>query len=124
MSPRTRPPGPRLLGLLIGASLEVAACHRTEANLGGGQDPLQIFAMVCARCHGADGKGGLAAAGANAPRNFCDAAFQGSRTDDDLKQVIRKGKGGMPAFGNLFTDPELAGLVRKVRSFSPITKRP
>jgi hypothetical protein len=66
-----------------------------------------------------DGKGGIASGGANAPRNFCDAAFQTSRTDDDLKCTIRMGKGAMPAFGNLFSDTDLQGLVHKLRTFDP-----
>ena len=60
--------------------------------------------------------------GSNAPRNFCDAAFQASRTDEQLKQVIRRGKGAMPAFGNLFSDAELQGLVLEIRSFDPNRK--
>jgi len=74
---------------------------------------------VCARCHGADGQGGPAVGGANPPRNFRDAAFQASRSDEALKLVIQKGKGGMPAFGNLFSPSELDGLVLKLRSFGP-----
>jgi hypothetical protein len=66
-----------------------------------------------------DGKGGIAAGGANAPRNFCDSAFQASRSDDDLKQVIRKGKSAMPAFGEAFSESDLCGLVHKLRSFDP-----
>ncbi len=78
---------------------------------------------MCAKCHGSDGKGGVPAAeGANPPRNFCDASFQASRSDEDLKQVIRKGKGGMPAFGNLFSDAELLALVHKIRTFNPAAK--
>jgi mono/diheme cytochrome c family protein len=84
----------------------------------------QTFRTVCGRCHGADGKGGVAPEGVNAPRNFCDPTFQASRTDDQLKQAIRVGKGAMPGFGNLFSDVDLQGLVRKIRSFDPGTKKP
>jgi len=56
------------------------------------------------------------------PRNFCDAAFQASRSDEQLKQVIRQGKGAMPAFGNLFSEDELKGLVLEVRRFDPARK--
>jgi len=112
-------PRPRLRWGLLCAALASAGCHRGESSDTSAADAEQIFSTICAKCHGSDGKGGLAAAGANAPRNFCDAAFQSSRTDEDLKQVIRKGKGGMPPFGNSFTDAELSALVRKLRSFSP-----
>jgi len=84
----------------------------------------QTYRKVCGRCHGADGKGGVSVAGVNGPRNFCDRAFQASRSDEQLKQLIRTGKGAMPGYGSLLSDLELAGLVRKIRSFDPGTKKP
>jgi mono/diheme cytochrome c family protein len=59
------------------------------------------------------------AEGQPAPRNFCDAAFQTSRTDEELKKVIRGGKGPMPPFGALFDDQQLTLLVAYVRGFNP-----
>jgi mono/diheme cytochrome c family protein len=114
---------PRGLGAFgLGAALWAAACHRSEGDPAA-ENAEETFASVCAKCHGADGKGGVPAAeGANPPRNFCDPSFQASRSDEDLKQVIRKGKGGMPAFGNLFSDADLLGLAHKIRSFNPASK--
>ena len=89
-----------------------------------GQRAERTFNTVCGRCHGSDGKGGVAPEGVNAPRNFCDRTFQASRTDDQLKQVIRMGKGAMPGFGNRFSDLDLQGLVAKIRSFDPAPKKP
>ncbi|MET0793015.1 MAG: cytochrome c [Polyangiaceae bacterium] len=99
--------------------LALSACRHPAGGDPQAEAAAQTFTTICARCHGSDGKGGVAPEGSNAPRNFCDAAFQASRTDEQLKQVIRQGKGAMPAFGNLFTDPDLQGLVRKIRSFNP-----
>jgi mono/diheme cytochrome c family protein len=99
--------------------LPLAGCRRASAEVETDQGAERIFANVCSRCHGVDGKGGLASGAANAPRNFCDSAFQANRTDAELKQVIRQGKGGMPAFGDLFSDADLTGLVHKLRSFDP-----
>jgi len=96
-----------------GAAPEPAA-HRSE----------RTFNTLCGRCHGSDGKGGVAPEGVNAPRNFCDRTFQASRTDDQLKQVIRMGKGAMPGFGNRFSDLDLQGLVAKIRSFDPAPEKP
>jgi mono/diheme cytochrome c family protein len=112
-----------MASLAIGSSgVLSAACNRSGAN-GQAQNGEQAFASICAKCHGSDGRGGVPAAeGANAPRNFCDAAFQAARTDEQLKEVIRKGKGGMPAFGNVFSDAELQGLVHKIRGFNPAAK--
>ena len=82
----------------------------------------QTFRFACARCHGADGKGGFAAEGATPPRNFCDSAFQAARTDEQLALFIRNGKGGMPAFGNTFSPAQLNGLVQRIRRFNPAEK--
>ncbi len=107
---------------LVSGLLVSIGCQRTGAE----QQPSyaeQVFASVCAKCHGSNGGGGLPAAeGANAPRNFRDASFQASRSDEQLKRAIRSGKGAMPAFGNVFSDADLEGLVRKIRSFDPAAK--
>lgn len=116
--------GQRLLCLGFGCSLlALTACHREEPG-SADQNAAQTFTAVCAKCHGTDGKGGVPAMeGAAPPRNFCDAAFQASRTDEQIKQVIRKGKGGMPAFGNLFPEADLQALAHKIRSFDPAKGR-
>jgi mono/diheme cytochrome c family protein len=111
-------------GSLALCALLAVGCHHSEVDAADTQNAEQIFGTVCARCHGADGEGGVAPVGGNAPRNFCDAAFQASRSDADLALVIHQGKGGMPAFGNLFSDGVVAGLVHKVRSFTPTKKGP
>ena len=104
--------------------LSCLSCKQAPEDENAARDSAQqTFTTVCARCHGSDGKGGVAPEGSNAPRNFCDAAFQASRSDDQLKEVIRKGKGGMPPFGSLFPDPVLTELVKKIRSFDPNAKR-
>ena len=112
----------QLSALLLG----LASCRNAPSD---GADArtraaAQTFTTICARCHGSDGKGGFAPddGHSNGPRNFCDAAFQASRTDEQLKQVIRQGKGAMPAFGNLFSDSDLQALVLKIRSFNPDPK--
>ena len=111
LGPRSGRIGPLLLLLIL-----VGGCRRA----GGAESEIeQTYRSACGRCHGADGKGGFAPEGQNPPRNFCDAAFQRDRSDEQLALVIRSGKGSMPAFGNLFTDSELRGLVQKIRRFRP-----
>lgn len=86
----------------------------------------QMFATVCATCHGADGTGnGPAAANLNPkPRNYTDAAWQASVTDDELKKTILKGgqavgkSAMMPGNPQLEQQPDvLEGLVKIVRGF-------
>jgi len=112
------------LGTLV-AVLGLLGCGRSlSAEQQQAENAEQTFRTVCARCHGSDGKGGVGPEGSSPPRNFCDAAFQANRTDEQLKLVIRTGKGAMPGFGQLFSEADLQGLVRKLRSFSPDLNKP
>ncbi len=96
----------------------------------GGGDPMtkatEMFATVCAMCHGPTGQGdGQAAAALNPkPRNYTDAAWQASVTDDQIRQTILLGGQGtgksamMPGQPQLKDEPEvLDGLVKIIRSF-------
>jgi mono/diheme cytochrome c family protein len=80
----------------------------------------RTFDLICARCHGPEGRGGPPDATGVGPRNFHDAQFQQSRSDDELKRVVREGKNGhMPAFGNAFSPTTLDALVARIRSYNP-----
>jgi cytochrome c553 len=86
----------------------------------------QMFGTLCAMCHGADGTGnGPAAASLNPrPRNYTDAAWQASITDDQIKETILKGGQAvgkspmMPGQPQLADQPQvLDGLVKIIRGF-------
>jgi mono/diheme cytochrome c family protein len=71
----------------------------------------QIFTHVCQGCHMADAKGAKGAghypALANNPK-LASAAYPAV--------MIIQGRGGMPGFGNLFTDAHVADVVNYVRT--------
>jgi mono/diheme cytochrome c family protein len=87
-------------------------------------DPLvlgnKIYQERCALCHGPEGKGdGPAAAGLNPkPRNHTDGTYMKSRTDDQLLEVIRHGKGGMPAWGGILNETEIHAVLKHVRTLA------
>jgi cytochrome c553 len=99
----------------------------SHARAGGGPSQAeQMFATVCVTCHGADGTGnGPAAASLEPkPRNYTDAQWQASVTDDQLRDIILKGGQGvgkspmMPGQPQLKDQPEvLDGLIRIIRKF-------
>jgi mono/diheme cytochrome c family protein len=103
------------------AALAVAAgCKHRDSGSDAHAEARRLFDSACATCHGRDGRGGVPAAeGLPPPRNFRDAAFQASRTDAELKQVIVTGQGPMPPFGKLFDEAQLALLVAHIRDFNP-----
>ena len=89
--------------------------------------PAEImYGRVCAACHGVNGMGdGPGAASLNPrPRNYTDAAWQASITDQQIKDIILKGgqamgkSAMMPAQPQLASQPEvLDGLVKIIRGF-------
>ncbi|KYD23482.1 MULTISPECIES: cytochrome c551 [Anoxybacillaceae] len=88
----------KLAAVFLGASLALAACgggnnatDNNNGNNGGGDTAAaaeQIFQQNCASCHGKDLSGG---AGPNLQK-------VGSKySKDEIKNIIEKGRGGMPA---------------------------
>ena len=75
-----------------------------------GGEAKAMFAQVCATCHGIDGKGdGPAAATLNPkPRDYTDAAWQASVTDDDIRTIIVKGGQAVGKSGMMPPNPTLA----------------
>ena len=107
---------------LLLAALVVTASGCTRKEVGGDTraEAKHLFDSVCAKCHGADGRGGVPAAeGQPAPRDFRDPSFHASRTDAELKKAIREGKGPMPPFAALFDDTQTTLLVAYIRGFNP-----
>ena len=85
-----------------------------------------LFNERCVVCHGAEGKGNGPAAGAlnPKPRNYTDASWQGTVTDEQLRKTIRLGGAAvgksplMPASPDLDDKPDVVeGLVKIVRKF-------
>ena len=114
--------GAHWFALLIALAIACGGCERKTVDPAQGKS---LFASTCARCHGADGAGGLPLFdGGPSPRNFHDHAFHASHTDEQIKLIIVNGKGvGMPPFGTTFTDAQLDALVAHVRGCDPERNR-
>lgn len=138
----------RFAALLALSALAALACSKSEsggtqgttnreptpasaAHGGGGKVDLAkaeaIFSERCSACHGPTGKGdGPASAALNPkPRNYGDAAWQASVTDEQISKTILMGGAAvgkspiMPASPDLDEKPEVvAGLVQIVRRFA------
>jgi mono/diheme cytochrome c family protein len=102
-------------------ALLATSCSKSDAAPAAALDGHAVFVATCARCHGAEGTGGLPLwEGGPSPRNFHDHAFHAQRTDAQLAETIKKGKGtGMPPFGGILNDAQIAALVAHVRSLDP-----
>jgi mono/diheme cytochrome c family protein len=77
----------------------------------------KVFAQRCALCHGPDGHGnGPGAAALNPkPRNFHDKDYMSTRTDEQLLEVIHKGKGAMPRWEGVISEAEIQAALKHVR---------
>lgn len=84
----------------------------------------EIFAQRCTPCHGAEGRGdGAASASLNPhPRNFHDAEWQKSVTDEHLINIIKMGgsavgkSAAMPGNPDLKDEAVLNALKDHIRS--------
>lgn len=75
----------------------------------------EVFANVCARCHGQDGRGGLAAQNGVRPRDLTDPYWHASVGDGQIEAIIRTGKTVMPAFQPALSNESIRAVVGKVR---------
>ena len=75
----------------------------------------QIYIDVCARCHGANGEGGIALA-------LADAKFQAEHDNQSLIEIITQGREATPmiAWGEIFNSDQIEQVVRYIRSLQPI----
>ncbi len=76
-----------------------------------------LYAASCAGCHGEGGRGdGMAAPPGTRVPDLTAASFQGDRTDAQIAEVIREGRGLMPGFGGQINERGIAALVAHVRT--------
>jgi cytochrome c6 len=107
---------------MLAMSTAAAACSRSAPAAE--RDPINaqaLFAQACAKCHAADGSGGLPMV-ANGPRpiDLSASEWQRSRSDPELIAAIRDGRGAMPPFQDVLTTEQIDAL----RAFVRTLKRP
>jgi len=80
-------------------------------------DAKPIYDSKCASCHGKDGRAKSLHAKHVHARNFTEAAWQESVSDERLFNSISNGKGKMPDFKRKLSEEQIDALVRYVRQF-------
>ena len=75
-----------------------------------------LYKTKCAACHGPDGKGETAIGKANKLRDFGLAEVQ-KQSDEELNEMISKGKGKMPAYGKSLKPEQIKDLTAYIRTF-------
>ena len=92
---------------------------------GSGRAAEALFNVSCASCHGRDGRGQGPGRppGAQVP-DFTLPDYQAQRTDEQLGEVIRNGRGLMPPFGKQVNEQGIAALVAHIRRFGAAEAAP
>ena len=91
--------------------LMIASAADAGAQNGPAKD---LFATKCAMCHGPDGSAQTTMGKNLKIRDFHSADVQ-KQSDADLKTMITKGKGKMPAFDGKLTGDQIDQLVGYIR---------
>ena len=78
----------------------------------------KVFAMDCALCHGADGRGKTEVSKQSKIPDLTSAATLKSRTDGELFYRIKTGHGEMPGEGDRVKPEQMWDVVNYVRSLS------
>jgi alcohol dehydrogenase (quinone), cytochrome c subunit len=109
-----------LLTAFIGSSYALAAggsanLNSTTASVADGN---AIYVAKCSTCHGKDGSG-IPNWRSKGQPDFTDAKWQKSRTDAQIAESTKNGKGKyMPAFKAKLSDAEITAVVARIRSFA------
>jgi len=102
---------------LCACALASNGCARGRESDADHVQARAVFAGVCARCHGPEGKGGIPTETQKPPRDLTLAAFQDSITDAEIRDALMKGRaGGMPEFNKTLSEEQMVQLVRFVRT--------
>jgi mono/diheme cytochrome c family protein len=87
-------------------------------------DSAAIYAQMCVRCHGVDGRGDPELKKTLPVRDLSDAGFQARMSSEEIARTIMAGKNQMPAFGGLLSVPKiqsLSGFVKRLERPAPAT---
>ena len=107
-----------LLTALITSSYALAAGESANPGaLTSIADGAALYSAKCSICHGKDGRG-LPNWRSKGQPDFSDAKWQKARTDAQIVDATKNGKGKfMPAFKAKMSDEEITAVVARIRSF-------
>jgi mono/diheme cytochrome c family protein len=101
----------------------LATAYPAATATGDAQAGKAVYERLCVGCHGPTGQGGrMATMLAVPPRNLADQAYMGTRSDQQLFDVISKGgaaaglSAAMTAFGNQLSEQQIWDTVAYVRT--------
>jgi mono/diheme cytochrome c family protein len=108
-----------VLACVVGSASYLSGCSTPGDDPGPPLpvEPAAIYAQMCVRCHGVDGRGDPELKKTLPVRDLSDAGFQGRTSSEEIARMIMTGKNQMPAFGGLLSAPKiqaLSGFVKRL----------
>lgn len=101
----------------LSAAAVALACEPSDQTPAG--RGARVFQRSCSGCHGANGRGVMRLGLTKPPRDLTQSEFHENVTDEQLRAVIRTGKGQMPAFGGLLGDSDIRAVIAFIRTLPP-----
>ena len=95
----------------------ILSCLLVPLSALGQSDAAKVYKTNCELCHGPNGSGDTGPGKAFHAKDLRSDEVQ-KQSDEDLKAVIAKGRGKMPAFGAKMKPEAITGLVTYIRSLS------
>ena len=89
-----------------------------SADSGDASEGRKTYQLLCANCHGADGKG---VETMMMVQDLSSGVWQQTKTDAEIRMLLQQGKGQMPAFPQLNAN-ETRNLIRYVRTLRKAPK--
>lgn len=74
-----------------------------------------LYSAQCASCHGIEGRGDGPDAPEGGMADFTTSEYQDGQTDAQIADLIRVGRGEMPAYGGQLNDRGINALVGHIR---------
>jgi cytochrome c6 len=96
-------------------SAGILFCLALPSAMQAQSESAKIFKTNCVQCHSANGSGDTTAGKAFHAKDLRSAEVQ-KQTDEELAEVITKGKGKMPAFGAKIKPDDVTKLVAYLRA--------
>ncbi len=104
----------RMSGVVAVFALVVAAGIPTSSRAADAKEGENLYKTKCAACHGADGSGNTAVGKKMNIRDFRSPEVQ-KQSDDQLFEIIAKGKNKMPAYEKSLQEAQIKELVAYIR---------
>jgi mono/diheme cytochrome c family protein len=91
---------------------------RKEGQAAGKVDGKALYGVYCTNCHGPEGNGdGVAAASLNPrPKPFRESLK--GRKDEELLDIMARGRGQMPGWGNVLSDEQLKAILGYIKELA------